>query len=105
MFVLRHGMPAALGEFSDSIKRFAAAKGAHALYHETITWAFLLIINERHVRQPDTTWPEFAAANRDLLSWKPSILERYYSKDLLGSEFARRAFVMPDLIGHGPKRR
>ena len=47
LFVQRHGMPAALGEFSEAIKRFAAAKGAHGLYHETITWAFLLIIGER----------------------------------------------------------
>ena len=62
LFVRRHGMPAALGEFSEAIKRFAAAKGAHGLYHETITWAFLLIIGERQARQPAETWPAFAAA-------------------------------------------
>lgn len=98
MFVCRHGMPAAIGEFSEAIKRFAAAKGAHGLYHETITWAFLLIIGERQARQPADTWVAFAAANPDLLSWKPSILERYYSKDFLMSEQARRSFVMPDLV-------
>lgn len=101
MFVCRHGMPAAIGEFSDAIKRFAIAKGAHGLYHETITWAFLLIIGERHARQAATGWPEFAAANPDLLTWKPSILERYYSKDLLMSDLARRAFVMPDKASSG----
>ena len=47
LFVCRHHMPAAIGEFSEAIKRFAAAKGAHGLYHETITWAFLLIIGAR----------------------------------------------------------
>jgi hypothetical protein len=96
LFVCRHGMPAAIGEFSDAIKRFAAAKGAHGLYHETITWAFLLIIGERQARQPAATWPAFAATNPDLLAWKPSILERYYSKDYLMSDLARRTFVMPD---------
>ena len=96
MFVCRHGMPAAIGEFSEAIKRFAAAKGAHGLYHETITWAFLLIISERQARQPAGTWPDFAEANPDLLAWKPSVLDRYYSKELLASELARRAFVMPD---------
>jgi hypothetical protein len=96
MFVCRRGMPAALGEFSEAIKRFAAAKGAHGLYHETITWAFLLIISERQARQPADTWPAFAAANPDLLAWKPSVLDRYYSKATLASELARRAFVMPD---------
>jgi hypothetical protein len=99
MFVCRHGMPAAIGEFSEAIKRFAAAKGAHGLYHETITWAFLLIIAERQARQSHAAWTGFAAANADLLTWKPSILERYYSKDFLMSDEARRGFVMPDLPG------
>lgn len=97
LFVCRHGMPGALGTFSEAIKRFAAAKGAHGLYHETITWAFLLIIAERQARRPASTWDEFAQANADLLSWKPSVLDRYYSKELLKSELARRSFVMPDL--------
>lgn len=96
MFVRRHGMPAAIGEFSEAIKRFAAAKGAHGLYHETITWAYLLIIGERQARQPASIWAEFANAHADLLLWKPSILERYYSKELLTSDMAKRAFVMPD---------
>jgi len=98
MFVCRHGMPAALGEFSEAIKRFAVAKGAHGLYHETITWAFLLIINERQVQRPASTWDDFARANADLLLWKPSVLDRYYSKELLKSDAARRSFVMPDLV-------
>lgn len=96
LFVRRYGMPAAIGEFSEAIKRFAAAKGAHGLYHQTITWAFLLIIGERHARQPAETWPAFAAAHPDLLAWKPSVLDRYYSKEALASDLARRAFVMPD---------
>ena len=97
LFVRNHGMPAALGEFTTAIKRFADAKGAHGLYHETITWAFLLIIAERLARQPAATWEVFADANNDLLSWKPSVLSRYYSPELLRSDLARRAFVMPDL--------
>jgi hypothetical protein len=97
LFVRRHGMPAALGEFSAAIKRFADAKGATGLYHETITWAFLLIIAEREARTPSETWEAFAAANADLLTWNPSILNRYYSRELLASDLARRTFVMPDL--------
>ena len=96
-FVRRYGMPAALGEFSAAIKRFADAKGATGLYHETITWAFLLLIAERQARTSADTWERFAAANADLLTWKPSILNRYYSKELLASDLARRTFVMPDL--------
>ena len=98
MFVRDHGMPAALSEFTAAIKRFADAKGATGLYHQTITWAFLLLIAERQGRRPATTWQEFESANGDLLAWKPSILERYYSKELLASDLARRTFLMPDLL-------
>ena len=89
-------MPAALAEFSAAIKRFADAKGATGLYHETITWAFLLVIADRQARTRVASWEEFEAANLDLLTWKPSILERYYSKELLASELAKRTFLMPD---------
>lgn len=98
LFVQRHGMPSALTEFTSAIKRFADAKGATGLYHETITWAFLLLIADRQARKPATTFAAFAADNADLLSWKPSILDRYYSKDLLSSELARRSFLMPDRV-------
>jgi hypothetical protein len=97
-FVREHGMPAALGEFTQAIRRFADAKGATGLYHETITWAFLLIIAERQARTTARNWEEFAAAHPDLLVWKPSILNRYYSKELLSSDLARRTFLMPDLL-------
>ena len=98
IFVREHGMPAALSEFSAAIRRFADAKGATGLYHETITWAFLLLIADRHARNPAETWDAFAVANQDLLTWKPSVLSRYYSKELLASELAKRTFLMPDLL-------
>jgi hypothetical protein len=96
LFVRQHGMPQALGEFTTAIKRFAAAKGAHGLYHETITWACLLLIAERQARGDYQTWDAFAAAHPELLAWKPSVLSRYYSRELLASEIARRVFVFPD---------
>lgn len=102
MFVRDYGMPGALSEFTAAIKRFAAAKGAHGLYHETITWAFLLLIAERQARSASPSWDAFAAAYPDLLVWKPSILSRYYSKELLATDLARRVFVFPDLrLGTG----
>jgi len=98
LFVRKYGMPLAISEFSAAIKRFADAKGATGLYHETITWAFLFLIADRQARQSCETWQEFQAANEDLLTWKPSILERYYSKELLASDLAKRTFLMPDLL-------
>jgi hypothetical protein len=93
---------AAADRFAASLKRFAAAHGKPQLYHETITLAYLLLIHDRMVtRGRGTRWSEFAEANPDLLAWKPSILDRYYSKALLDSDLARKAFVWPDRMANG----
>jgi len=86
----------ALARFTEGLKRFAAANGHPGLYHETITWAYLLLIHERMARTEAVTWEEFGRRNPDLLAWKPSVLERYYEKETLGSELARKVFVLPD---------
>jgi hypothetical protein len=88
---------AALARFAEGLKRFAARNGHEGLYHETITWAYLLLIHERRARgEAGETWEEFAARNPDLLSWKPSVLDGYYREETLASDLARRVFVMPD---------
>jgi hypothetical protein len=86
----------ALARFTEGLKRFAAASGRPGLYHETITWAYLLLIHERMARAAAETWEEFAERNPDLLAWNPSVLDLYYEKKTLGSELARRVFVLPD---------
>jgi len=93
---LRHSPPLdALARFTASLKRFAAANGHPELYHETITWAYLLLIHERMARTPADDFETFAAENADLLAWKPSILDRYYDRAILDSELARRTFLLP----------
>jgi hypothetical protein len=96
VYLRRESMPAALERFRTGLRRFAAAHGKPERYHETITTAYVLLIHERMMRRPVLTWEEFAAAHDDLLAWSPSILERYYRPETLGSERARREFVAPD---------
>ncbi len=87
----------ALAKFPAALKRFAISKGKPNLYHETITWAYLLLIGERLARAGTAqSWEEFAEENQDLLVWKNGILERYYSKPTLESDLARKRFVMAD---------
>jgi hypothetical protein len=91
---------AALARFTEALKRFAAAHGKSGLYHETITWAYLLLVNERMERGGrHRSWQNFASANADLLTWRPSILQEYYRAETLGSDLARRVFLLPDRIG------
>ena len=87
----------AIQRFSASLRRFASHHGVPGLYHETITWAYLLLIHERLERGGRAQdWPSFREANEDLFARKPSILERYYAPATLRSETARRTFVLPD---------
>ena len=85
--------------FSEGLQSYAAALGKINRYHETITWAFLLLIRERLARKHDgviPTWDEFAAANSDLLTWEDHVLKKYYTDETLQSELARKTFVLPD---------
>jgi hypothetical protein len=97
LYLRRLPPAAALDRFAAGLKRYAAAKGKAGLYHETITWAYLLLIRERMERGgAGQTFEEFAARNPDLLAWKPSILDSYYLEETLSSDLARRVFVLPD---------
>ena len=97
-YVTRHPLPEALERFTSGLRRFAAARGTPALYHEKITVAFVLLINERVGDAAGGRWEDFASAHADLLEWNPSILDRYYTKKTLWSDRARRTFVMPDRL-------
>jgi hypothetical protein len=87
----------ALERFSAALKLFAKAQGKDNLYHETITWAYLVLIHERISRAGQVqSWEEFAEANPDLLMWKNGILKRYYAEETLQSDLAKRVFIFPD---------
>ncbi|HSG41406.1 MAG TPA: hypothetical protein VLE27_17325 [Thermoanaerobaculia bacterium] len=100
LYLRRHPPLEALTRFTEGLKRFASAHGHDGLYHETITWAYLFLIRERMAGED--TWEDFTAKNPDLLTWNPSILDHYYEKETLGSDRARRIFVLPDRSGKIP---
>jgi hypothetical protein len=87
----------ALQRFCKNIKQFAAARGEHNLYHETITWAYFLLIQERVQKNKNASWEVFMAQNQDLFDWKNSILKKYYTDKTLKSDLARSVFLFPEL--------
>jgi hypothetical protein len=94
-----HGLLEGLERISRGIKRFAAAQGKAERYHETITWAYAILVNERIARaNPEQSWSEFANLNPDLLDWHSSILRNYYRPETLSSDVSRMIFVMPDKL-------
>ena len=96
-YLCRYRVPEALERFRAGLRRFADAQGSPERYHETITTAYVLLIDERlRVQGRELAWNVFASSNADLLSWNPSILDRYYRTATLRSDLARHTFVPPD---------
>jgi hypothetical protein len=99
IYLQRMPLPAALERYAARLKAFAAHAGKPGLYHETITYAFLMLINERVADGPTgETWPEFQARNPDLLKGVRPALGRFYTDERLASERSRAGFVMPDRL-------
>jgi len=99
LYLQKYAPLEALRRFSSALARFAAAHCKPNLYHETITWAFLLLIRERIARSnSQQTWTEFSAANTDLLRWDDNILKKYYRPETLTSELAKSVFLFPDKL-------
>ena len=103
-YLQRYGYAGALGAMANALRGFAAHHGKAGLYHETITVAFLALIHERMAEDlfadggsdPHALdWESFAARHPDLFDG--ALLARYYSKETLRTDLARRCFVLPRL--------
>jgi len=85
---------AALERMRALITGFAAQHGKDGLYHETITVAFMALINARRAEAgAGQSWEAFAAANPDLFD--KNVLARRYDKAVLQSDLARQVFLLP----------
>ena len=86
-----------LERFPRHLRALALALGADGLYHETITWFFLLLVHDRIVRDgARDSWDEFAAGNRDLFDPSSAIMDRFYRRETWTSASARERFRLPD---------
>ncbi|HEX7190887.1 MAG TPA: hypothetical protein VF381_04865 [Thermoanaerobaculia bacterium] len=96
-YLQEYGFPAGAQRFVEALQRFAAANGKPQLYHATITWAYLVTISDRMTgERGGGSWEEFSAANPDLLTWKPSLIDALYEPETIASEHAKRVFVLPN---------
>ena len=98
LYLTKYPVLEALQIFSRTLRRFAETRGKPQLYHQTITWAYIFLIQERMARAGNKqSWEEFARDNPDLLVWNDGILTRFYRSETLTSELARTVFLLPDL--------
>jgi hypothetical protein len=97
LYLRRYPLLDVLARFPSALQRYAAAHGKAGLYHQTISWAFLFIVQERMAAGGGTKgWEDFAARNLDLFAGQDAVLGKYYREQTLGSPAARERFLMPD---------
>jgi hypothetical protein len=89
-----HDFPAASHKFSTGLKVIAARAGNPGAYHETITLAFLALIAERRATGCFENAEAFVSSKPDLMD--KTILNRWYSRERLQSDIARRVFILPE---------
>ena len=77
-----------------AIRAMADRAGDPDKFSTTISVALMALIAERMASAPHSDFDDFCARHPDLL--RADVLERFYSPARLGSELARRMFLMPD---------
>jgi hypothetical protein len=86
-----------LGRFPRHLRALATALGAEGLYHETVTWFFLMLVHDRIARRGScASWDEFARSNPDLLGDSATIMSGHYRPSTWQSRTAKSRFLLPD---------
>ena len=85
---------AALGQVQRTIRNYASSLGKPDRYHETITVAYVALIQQHlHERGDGAGWANFARHNPEL--FEPGLLLHFYPRSQLQSELARKVFLLP----------
>lgn len=83
--------------FRRAMQAYAAAVGATSKYHETLTWAYLVLVHQRMHQAADDSSRGFLARHPELLDHRAGALARHYDvQAITASPLARRIFVLPE---------
>jgi hypothetical protein len=98
LYLRRQPFPQATAAMCTTVANYARALGKPDRYHETITVAFMALINAQLRRHGDDGgWEEFRARHPQLL--QPDALLAYYPREVLESPAARACFTLLPLPG------
>lgn len=94
LYLRAGGFAWALERIRSAIRNYAAHLGRADKYHETITVAYLALIQEHLSERGDAGgWLNFQRENQYL--FRKDLLLHYYDRGQLASDLARRTFVLP----------
>lgn len=96
-YLQRDGFPAGALHFRQHLRAYIAKVGAEGKYHETLTWAYLVLLNEElSLRSPPgESFDTMIQRRPDLLDHRNGAIARCYDKSQLDSPDARRVFLLP----------
>lgn len=96
IYITRHGVDEAIARVRRGIQDLAAARGQTALYHETITLAWVhLVAHAAADVAPECGFDAVVEAHPELLDKR--LLLQHYRSAALSSAAARARWVAPDL--------
>lgn len=85
-------------EVSRIIKHYAEAIGEGTIYHETLTYASVMIILSHMKHKDYANFNEFLIDNPLLTQDFKSLINRHYSPELIHSELAKKEVLAPDIL-------
>jgi len=96
-YLQRDGFPEGAVHFRRHLQNYVARVGAQSKYHETITWAYLVLLNEERCLRssPGESFDTMIQRRPDLLDHRNGAIARCYSKAQLDSPEARLVFTLP----------
>ncbi|WP_394824710.1 hypothetical protein [Pendulispora albinea] len=85
----------ALARFVHHLRALTVALGAPGKFHATITWLYVVLLDQAMERSPGASFDELLAENPALLDHREGALLLHYDRGQLDSPEARRRFVLP----------
>lgn len=95
-YLQREPLGHAAERFKAALLRLAGSRSMPDLFHETITWAYMVLLNEKRCELgAGATFDDIKARWPELLDHRDGALRRLYTRDELESAEARRVFCLP----------
>jgi hypothetical protein len=96
LYLLEGDFVGALGRMRRALRNYTRHLGKPGRYHETMTVAYVALIQQHVYERGDGGgWTAFASENPEL--FEPGLLQGFYPAQQLGSDMARRVFLLPHL--------
>jgi hypothetical protein len=94
LYLRSDGFALALQRIQGALRRYVASLGKPDRYHETITVAYLALIQQAlHERGDGGGWEAFSKSNPQL--FQRGLLLQFYPQAQLDSQLARETFMLP----------